>query len=37
MMHTGPLLNSIDPEEMMQKETTLFPSVMSHTDKQCIG
>lgn len=30
-----PLLICIDPEEMMQKEMTLFPSVMSHTDKQC--
>lgn len=30
-----PLLKCIDPEEMMQKETTPFPSFMSHTDKQC--
>lgn len=31
------LFQCIDPKEMMQKETALFPSVMSHTDKRRSG
>ena len=32
-----PLLRSIDPKEMTWKETVLFPTVLSHADKQSTG